>query len=240
MIDGVNGLNKSQISTLLDSSKLNKEKDHQSEMVKKSKGDLLDISTQIDMLNKSNPKKINYSDLEAKLGIDSNKWGVEAVSDNLINFVQLSYERYKLSHKDTDDPGSLEKFYEMAKSSYTKGFGEAQNMLGVLPDDVQSLIEGTMNHTMEKLDKWFENGGEIVNEEEVLNTEEIIEKEVIKNEVGANNQFKDKNLENLNKIAKELLKESEDFRTKLIDELVKQGLFTKESVSKKPNFDLEG
>eukprot|EP00831_Metopus_contortus_P041758 TRINITY_DN32823_c0_g1_i2.p2 TRINITY_DN32823_c0_g1~~TRINITY_DN32823_c0_g1_i2.p2 ORF type:complete len:161 (+),score=55.07 TRINITY_DN32823_c0_g1_i2:102-584(+) len=93
---------------------------------------------------------------------DSKNWGVEAVSDNIVNFAKNLYERYKLEHEGEDLQEGLESFYNMAKNSIQAGYDEAMNYLGVLPDDVQELSKATLDRSLEKLDTWYQNGGKDV------------------------------------------------------------------------------
>ncbi len=186
---GVNGVNSNQINTLLDSMEKNKTEKKEKEkeigftentLKNKVKGDFLDLSSQIEIISKQNSKITDrYTELEEKIGIDSKNWGVEAVSDNIVNFAKNLYERYKLEHEGEDLQEGLETFYNMAKNSIQAGYDEAMNYLGVLPDDVQELSKATLDRSLEKLDTWYQNGGKDVESTEDNTVDELEEQDTV-------------------------------------------------------------
>lgn len=180
--------------------------------------DILEISSQIEIINKQNSKTLNYDALEKKLGIDSSKWGVEAVSDDIFNFAKIMYDSYKLNHKGEEDDKVLEGFYNMAKDSITKGYNEARNFLGALPEDVATLAEGTFNRSIEKLDAWFKNGGKDVESSEDTTESQTTPETESKNEANETPKI----------TTSQLLKESEEIKNQILKMLEDQGIFLKQ------------
>lgn len=211
----------SQNSILLDSAKSKTSdttRDKESNSIRKlTTNDILDLSSQIDLIQSGNNKKVDYSAIEKKLGLDSSKWGVEAVSDDIFNFAKIVYESYKLNHKGEDDTKVLESFYKMAKSSITQGYNEAKNFLGAMTDDVSSLAEGTFNRSLEKLDAWFKNGGKDVEETaEPAQTEDSETKSTESSEKRTTIS------------TSQLLNESERIRNQVLKMLEDQGVYLKD------------
>jgi hypothetical protein len=189
-----------------------------------SKNDILTLTSQISSANSE--LKINnetdFAALEKKLGIDSSKWGVEAVSDDIFNFAKVMYEDYKTNHSGEDSQKVLENFYNMAKDSINKGYEEAMDFLGALSDDVAALTKGTLDKSLEKLEAWFKNGGKDVEPSET-----------------ATETTKETAIEKENKLSRaELLKESEDMKNQVLDMLKQQGIYLTEKKTKKSFFEL--
>lgn len=194
------------------------------EITSTSKNDILTLTSQISSANtdKKTNTETDYKALEQKLGIDSSKWGVEAVSDDIFNFAKVMYEDYKTNHSGEDSQKVLENFYNMAKDSINKGYEEAMDFLGTLSEDVANLTQGTLDKSLEKLDAWFKNGGKDVEPSETsteINNENAAEKN--------------------NKLSRaELLKESEDMKNQVLDMLKQQGIYLTEKKTQKPFLDL--
>ena len=189
-----------------------------------SKKDFLDISAQTKILNEANNRKIDYSALEQKIGIDSSKWGVEAVSDNIFKFVTLIYENYKLNHEGEDDQTILDNFYEMARSSVQSGYDEALKILGSIDSNTKQLIEGTLERTFEKIDNWYENGGTVKPKQEI-NSETT--SETAKSE-------------NISQIISEMMEESNRIKNEVVKMLEQQGIYLNEKSTHKPSINIEG
>ncbi len=224
---GINNVNSNQINTLLNSmerkgAENKKEKSYEKNLEEKTKKDFLDLSSQIDIISKENSKITDrYAELESKLGIDSNKWGVEAVSDNIFEFTKVLYEKYKLDNDGADNQEILDQFYKIAKGSIQKGYDEAMNTLGALPKDVQELSKSTLDRSLEKLDNWYKNGGkEIENESADLEVpEENIENKAIEDET----ILEEKRAAVDEKINK-MLEEAEMMKNEVLDLLRAQGM----------------
>lgn len=233
----VNDYKLSQTTALLNStfnsnkktSEVNSESDKITDVSKK---DLLTISSQIEIINKQNEKTTtDYAALEKKLGIDSSKWGVEAVSDDIFNFVKTVYEDYKTRHNGEDSQEMLDKFYEMAKSSVSQGYGEAMDFLGAVSEDIGALTKGTYDKTIEKIDAWYKNGGVDVASEKTPSTETT----TATTETVANSEDKKQN----KLTAEQLLQESEDMKNQVLEMLKQQGIYLVEKETKKPFFNFE-
>lgn len=231
-MDNITNIKNSQITTLLNSTNKTNLKAEETAIQEKTKSDFLSISNQIDILEQSQAKKesnkIDFNKLEQKLGIDSDKWGVEAVSDDIFNFTKNIFESYKINHEGEENSQVLKSFYELAKKSVTQGYNEALNFLGALPEDVASLAKGTFERTIEKLDQWFENGGK------------DIEIEDSNNQIKENSISQPETIEKTQISTQELLKEAENVKNEVVDSLKQQGLYLKEKSSKKANYEFKG
>ncbi|BDU49859.1 DUF5610 domain-containing protein [Haliovirga abyssi] len=241
-MSNINSLNSTQIDTLLKSTELkggdkssNNEKEDISNFTKK---DFLDISNQIDIINQQN-SKVNkkYSDLEKKLGIDSNKWGVDAVSDDIFNFAKIVYDKYKINHSEEESQKVLDDFYNLAKKSITQGYNEAKDFLGAVSEDVAALGKATYDRTIEKLDNWYKNGGVESTDKTEENKTENSETNKIKNK---NTEETKKTYEDYDKKTKQMLKESEIIKNQVVELLKQSGLYAKETETKKSTIDYEG
>lgn len=236
-MSNINNVNSNQLNTLIKSMEKNNTKEKKVDVFEKNieentKKDFLDLSTQIEMINKQNSKVTkNYTELESKLGIDSNKWGVEAVSDNIFNFAKVIYEKYKLDNEGEDNQEVLDKFYEIAKSSITKGYNEAMNFLGPLPNDVKELSKATYERSLEKLDSWYKNGGQDVIEENIPTAEENVDNSVKEVSVEEKKAEIDRNIN-------KLIEETENMKKQVLELLTQQGVYFEEKETKKSNFDV--
>ncbi len=200
------------------------------EITSTSKNDILTLTSQISSANtdKKTNTETDYKALEQKLGIDSSKWGVEAVSDDIFNFAKVMYEDYKTNHSGEDSQKVLENFYNMAKDSINKGYGEAMDFLGTLSEDVANLTQGTLDKSLEKLDAWFKNGGKDVEPAETENGNEY-----------STETTEETPTEKENKLSRaELLKESENKKNQVLDMLKQQGIYLTEKKTQKPFLDL--
>lgn len=232
-------LRSSQISTLLDSTVAKetpekKEKDINAKMAEITKNDTITLASKAANTDKTGLNKTtDYAALEQKLGIDSSKWGVEAVSDDIFNFAKVLYEDYKKNHEGEEDQTVLENFYNMAKDSITKGYSEAMDFLGTVSSDVADLTKGTLDRSLAKLEEWFKNGGKDVEaaESETGKAEESAEKSDITAESSA------KTAENQMSRA-ELLQESEDMKNQVLEMLKQQGIYLNEKATQKPFFEM--
>jgi hypothetical protein len=72
-------------------------------------------------------------------------WNAENTSQRIVDFA-LSFAGM---FKGTDD-----EFVSMIKDAIEKGFSQAKDILGDLPDPVGKLVEKTHALVMDKIDKW--------------------------------------------------------------------------------------
>jgi hypothetical protein len=77
-------------------------------------------------------------------------WNAENTSQRIVDFAVSFFNAFK---------GSGEEFLNIIKGAIEKGFGEAADMLGDLPDAVQGLVNDTHRLVMEKLDAWAQSQG---------------------------------------------------------------------------------
>lgn len=208
-------------------------------LVLNSKTDFLDISSQIQIMESQNQKNVDFTALESKLGIDSDTWGVEAVSDDLLNFADLMFGMFKLNHSDEDSQEVLDSFYKMAKDSYTQGYGEARDFLGELNNDVGNLIQGTFDKTMEKLDAWYENGGKTPEKENTEtklndNNQSNISISISQTQIQINKA------EGNHELIQTYLDEADATKNEILDTLKQQGLYINSESSKHPSYDFKG
>ena len=78
------------------------------EITSNTKNDLVTLTSQISSANTEKKTAVDYNALEKKLGLDSSKWGVEAVSDDIFNFAKIVYENYKTRHGGEDNQKVLD------------------------------------------------------------------------------------------------------------------------------------
>jgi hypothetical protein len=95
----------------------------------------------IDETHETDPnKEINIPDY----------WNAENTSQRIVDFALQFYDSFK---------GAGEDFLKVIKDAIDKGFNEAKDMLGELPDPVSGLISDTHDLIMQKLDQWAREKG---------------------------------------------------------------------------------
>jgi hypothetical protein len=77
-------------------------------------------------------------------------WNAENTSQRIVDFALKFYNAFT---------GAGEDFLAMIKDAIEKGFAEAKDILGNLPDPVSQLVSDTRDLVMQKLDKWAEEKG---------------------------------------------------------------------------------
>jgi hypothetical protein len=77
-------------------------------------------------------------------------WNAENTSQRIVDFALQFYDAFQ---------GAGEDFLKIIKDAIEKGFAEAKDMLGELPDPVSKLINDTHDLIMQKLDAWAEEKG---------------------------------------------------------------------------------
>lgn len=77
-------------------------------------------------------------------------WNAENTSQRIVDFALQFYDAFQ---------GAGEDFLKIIKDAIEKGFKEAKEMLGDLPDPVSKLINDTHDLIMQKLDAWAEEKG---------------------------------------------------------------------------------
>jgi hypothetical protein len=112
-----------------------------------------DMRTQIikEFLKKANGKTDESKDVEKtpELAIPE-YWNAENTSQRIVDFAVQFYDAFE---------GAGEDFLAMIKDAIEKGFAEAKDLLGDLPDPVSQLVSDTHDLVMKKLDKWAEEKG---------------------------------------------------------------------------------
>jgi hypothetical protein len=81
-------------------------------------------------------------------------WNAENTSQRIVDFALQFYDAFE---------GAGEDFLALIKGAIEKGFAEAKDLLGELPDPVSQLISDTHDLVMQKLDSWAEEKGIPVN-----------------------------------------------------------------------------
>ncbi|MDO5575779.1 MAG: DUF5610 domain-containing protein [Fibrobacter sp.] len=81
-----------------------------------------------------------------KSGVVDDYWNAENTSQRIVDFAVSFFGSFK---------GSSEEYLETIKDAISKGFSQAKEMLGELPDSVTELTNSTYDLVMEKLDTWF-------------------------------------------------------------------------------------
>jgi dGTP triphosphohydrolase len=98
----------------------------------------------------------NYLDLEKKLEIEIDKWGVDSISSQILNLIKNDYQQYKDEWSDQPEELLINLFYPHAKKALKTGYDKAQNILPSLPKDIEKLTIATYSKSIEKLQSHFE------------------------------------------------------------------------------------
>jgi hypothetical protein len=77
-------------------------------------------------------------------------WNAENTSQRIVDFATSFYGAFK---------GSGDEFLSMIKDAIEKGFSQAKDIVGDLPDPVSKLVNNTHDLVMQKLDKWAADQG---------------------------------------------------------------------------------
>jgi len=77
-------------------------------------------------------------------------WNAENTSQRIVDFALQFYDAFQ---------GAGQDFLQMIKDAIDKGFKEANDLLGDLPDPISQLVSDTHDLVMQKLDKWAEEKG---------------------------------------------------------------------------------
>jgi hypothetical protein len=77
-------------------------------------------------------------------------WNAENTSQRIVDFATSFYSAFK---------GSGSDFLSMIKDAIEKGFSQAKDIMGNLPDPVSKLVNNTHDLVMQKLDKWAADQG---------------------------------------------------------------------------------
>jgi hypothetical protein len=86
-------------------------------------------------------------------------WNAENTSQRIVDFATQFLDAFK---------GSSEEFLATIKDAIDAGFKQAKDLLGDLPDSVNTLVSDTHDLVMQKLDKWAESKGIDVNQSETV------------------------------------------------------------------------
>jgi gas vesicle protein len=84
-------------------------------------------------------------------------WNAENTSQRIVDFATQFLDAFK---------GSGEEFLTAIKNAIDDGFKQAKDLLGDLPDKVNTLVSDTYDLVMQKLDKWAESKGIAVSQPE--------------------------------------------------------------------------
>lgn len=77
-------------------------------------------------------------------------WNAENTSQRIVDFATQFFAGFK---------GAGEDFLKIIKDAIEKGFNQAKEMLGELPDAVSRLVSDTYDLVMKKLDQWAQDNG---------------------------------------------------------------------------------
>jgi hypothetical protein len=130
-----------------------------------------DMRTQIlkEFFRKADGKTDETQDIEETSDLKiPDYWNAENTSQRIVDFALQFYDAFK---------GAGEDFLKMIKDAIDKGFDEAKEMLGDLPDPVSKLVSDTHDLVMQKLDTWAEEKGIQINKEN--ENESVVEPETV-------------------------------------------------------------
>jgi hypothetical protein len=91
-------------------------------------------------------------------------WNAENTSQRIVDFATSFFNVFK---------GQGKEFLDSIKGAIEKGFSDARDTLGELPDQVSRLIGNTHDLVIKKLDEWAKNNGIIQSEEKEVKDEPI-------------------------------------------------------------------
>ena len=92
-------------------------------------------------------------------------WNAENTSQRIVDFATSFFKIFK---------GQGEEFLDSIKGAIEKGFSEARDALGELPDQISGLIGNTHDLVIKKLNEWAKNNGIIESEEKEVKDEPVI------------------------------------------------------------------
>ncbi|MDI6704302.1 MAG: DUF5610 domain-containing protein [bacterium] len=78
----------------------------------------------------------------------------ENVAGRIVDFAKGLYGMWKSNHPDAE-PEKFDGFFNVLKGAIDEGFKQARDILGVLPDDIESMINETYDLTMQGMDDWY-------------------------------------------------------------------------------------
>ena len=99
----------------------------------------------------------DYLELEQKLKINTKQWGVNNVSEQIIELIKDYYQNFKENNPKYDDSTLFNSFYPVAKKTLKQGYQHGSNVLPPLPQDIKKLILATYSLSIDKLKNWRDN-----------------------------------------------------------------------------------
>ena len=168
-------------------SKTDEFKDHQTKQQKKKKKkksstSFWDVPAQYTTQDDSD-LNYNYLDLERKLAVEAEEWGVNKISNQIIEIIQQHYQQFKDNNSSYKETVLITVFYPQAKEILKKGYQQAKKVLPPLPQDIQKLIIATYSQSIEKLKMWRENISAPSQEETAVNEIESFASERLLKEI---------------------------------------------------------
>lgn len=155
-------------------------KQQQKKKKSKSSTSFWDVPTQYTTEDNKN-LSYNYSDLEKELEVESEKWGVEKISSQIIAIIKSHYHKFADNNPNYKESNLFEIFYPHAKESLKQAYHQAENVLPPLPQDIEKLIVAAYSKSIDKLDIWRENiSNKYQIEPQERKKEEITSKNLIK------------------------------------------------------------
>lgn len=102
--------------------------------------------------------KLTEADATGQRPIDrlAAEYTPEKTSDRIFNFATSFYDMWRKEREDTEE--TRQAYADYIGKAIDRGFGEAQNLLGALPDSVQAGINKTHELVFEKLGDFVKNG----------------------------------------------------------------------------------
>lgn len=89
----------------------------------------------------------SYPDLEEKLKVDTKQWGVEVISEKILDLIKKYHQT----------PTNLKSFAHQIKKIINISYKKAYTALTPLPTDSHKLINATYKQTRKKLTEWIAN-----------------------------------------------------------------------------------
>ncbi|GAB6100623.1 hypothetical protein JCM16358_25020 [Halanaerocella petrolearia] len=150
--DGVNRITKTSPITKTNQYHDHAYKQNKGRQQKKSKkSDFLTLTEELKddkKEKKEDNQKESYSELEEKLKVDTDKWGIETISNQILDLIKEKYQQ---------NPTKLKSFHKQVKKIINISYKKAHKALEPLPTDSEKLITATYKETRKKLKEWTIN-----------------------------------------------------------------------------------
>lgn len=131
----------------------NNKKQKQQQQKKKKSSSFWDVPDQYTTEDNSD-FNYDYLELEKKLEVANTHWGVENISEQIVELIKNHYQKLEKDNSNNNNLALFSFFYPVAKKSLKKGYHQAKKVLPPLPQDIQKIIIATYGKSIDKLKIW--------------------------------------------------------------------------------------